>query len=55
MTQKEKLARAAQFAAMVKAIGNSIIDECKDYDESWAIPHGKELVERANNFLKVLK
>ena len=55
MTQKEKLARATQFAMMVKSIGNSIIEECKDYDERWAIPHGKELIDKANNFLKILK
>ena len=54
MTQKEKLAKAAQFAAMVKSIGNSIIEECKDYDEQWAIPYGKELVDKASNILKIL-
>ncbi len=54
MTQKEKLVRAAQFAAMVRSIGNRIIEECKDYDETWAISYGKELVDKASNILKML-
>lgn len=55
MTQKEKIIRATQFAMMVKSIGNSIVEECKYYDERWAIPYGKELIDKANNFLKILK
>ena len=55
MTQKEKLARAAQFAHIVKSTGNTIIEACNDYDEKWALSYGKYLVDRANEFLKIVK
>lgn len=55
MTQKEKIIKATQFAHVVKATGNAIIEDCKDYDEKWALSYGKYLIDRANEFLKIVK
>lgn len=55
MTQKEKLARASQFAYMVKSIANSLAAECRDYDEKWVFTYAKELTDKANDLLKMLK
>lgn len=52
MTQKEKIARAAGFAHIVKSIAGSIAAECRDYDETWALKYAKELTEYADDLLK---
>lgn len=54
MTQKEKIARAAGFAHTVKSIANSIADECRDYDETWALSYSRQLTEYADEMLKNL-
>lgn len=54
MTQKEKIARAAGFAHMVKSVAGQISLECRDYDETWALKYSKQLVEYADDFLKKL-
>lgn len=54
MTQKEKIARAAGFAHIVKSIANSIAADCRDYDETWALRYAKELTEYADEMLKNL-
>lgn len=54
MTQKEKIARASSFARIVKSIANSIAAECRDYDEQWAFRYTKDLIERANELIKML-
>lgn len=54
MTQKEKIARAIGFAHMVKSIASSIADECRDYDETWALGYAKQLTEYADDLLKKL-
>ena len=54
MTQKEKIARAAGFAHIVKSIASSIADACRDYDETWALGYAKQLTEHADDLLKKL-
>lgn len=54
MTQKEKIARAAGFAHIVKSIATSIADECRDYDETWALQYTRQLTQYADEMLKNL-
>jgi hypothetical protein len=54
MTQKEKIIRAGLFARQVKSIAGSIVNECRDYDETWALSYAKDLTERADDLLKSL-
>lgn len=55
MTQKEKLIRLTQFAVMVKSIARSIEYDCKDYDETWALTYAKQLTEKADEMISMLK
>lgn len=54
MTQKEKIARAAGFAHWVKSTASSIANECRDYDERWALKYAKDLTDYADELLKNL-
>jgi len=54
MTQKEKIIRAGLFARQVKSIAGSIVNECRDYDETWALSYAKDLTERADDLIKNL-
>ena len=53
MTQKEKIREAIMFAMRVKSIASSIKSEGDDYDMQWHKSYCKQLIDVADEILKL--
>ena len=55
MTQKDKIMKAVMLAQSVRSTAMQIAQECRSYDERWALPYAERLEREANEFLKAIK